>query len=82
VESTLDIEPLLELLTRGCFVDKVDQILNLRLELAVHLVVPAVGIIEGCRRLTGRSHEYHRTKSTLAAIQRAPRPSWAQKNLQ
>ena len=62
VKATLDIEPLPELLARGDLVDEVNQFLNLRLELAVHLVVPAVGIIKGCRRLTGRTHDYHRTK--------------------
>ena len=71
---TLDGKPFLKLLARNGFVDEVDQLLGPRLELAVHLVVPAVGIIEGCRRLAGRGPEYHRTKSALTAIQRPPAP--------
>jgi len=58
VETTLDVQPFLELLTRLCIVDAVDEVVDPLFDGTVHLVVSGVGLLERDRRVTGRSHGF------------------------
>ena len=63
VEATLDVQPLLELLTRLCLVDHVDELIDPLFNRTVHLVVSSVAFVERHRRLTSRSHDVTMTRS-------------------
>jgi len=78
VELTLDVEPLLELLTDLRLVDVCNKVVYPIFDGAVHLGVPCVGLLKGGRRVTGRSHRIHRIEFTAtASVQHAPHPSGA-----
>ena len=77
VEATLDIEPLLERFALLCIVDVVDELVDPQFNRAVHLIVSGVVLLEGNRRLTGFSHDFHTTSS--ASSERAA-PLGARKN--
>jgi len=75
VEATLDVEPLLELFAGLRVVDAGDELVDPLFDRTVHLVVSRVGLLEGDRRGTSRSHCVHRIKFTAtASVQDAPHP--------
>jgi hypothetical protein len=57
MEATLDIEPLLELLALLGIIDVVDELDDPVFNRTVHLIV--FDLIEGDRRVTGRSYRVH-----------------------
>ena len=75
METTLDIEPLLELFAFLCIINVVDELADPVFNRAVHLIVSGVTLLEGNRRLTS-SHDIHTTSS--ASSERAA-PPWGAK---
>jgi len=69
VESTLDVEPLCELLARDGVIDLVDEVLDPCFDRTVHLVVLGARIVEHFPEATARSYvrslllELNRTES-------------------
>jgi hypothetical protein len=72
VETTLDIEPLLERLAFLCIIDVVDELVDPVFDRAMHLIVSGVALLEGNRRLTLCSHDFHHGASYFFGTRRTP----------